>query len=125
MGFSNFIPSIHLLPILHQRDICSNHIIVHNFDKVFPPMKFSMAIFQYECRMLAVVLWKSWRIRKHRKWQTLIEICAPVLLVLLLVSVKAVMEPDSDVVDNYKPTIFPTQNMKVCKSNLYLFQYIK
>jgi len=76
-----------------------------------------MAAYQYAYRMICVILWKSWRSRKHRLWQTSLQVLAPVMLVLLLVSVKGVMEQngmDEDAERKMdRPITFPQKDIKV------------
>ncbi|CAG7732334.1 unnamed protein product [Allacma fusca] len=57
-------------------------------------------------------MWKSWRVRKRHWVRTTVEIFAPVLLVLLLVSVRAVMEEDEFPEDSSKSTTFVAHDMK-------------
>ena len=74
-----------------------------------------MAVFQYGYRMVYAILWKCWRVRKRHWIRTCAEIFIPVLLVLLLVTVKAVMERDNDLPEETasKPTQFIAHDMKV------------
>ena len=78
-----------------------------------------MSLFSYTARTLEAMLWKCWRVRKHHWIRTLVEIAAPILLVLLLVSVNAVMEPTDYIDDTSKPIYFIAYDMKVVHTHYF------